>query len=180
MRILKRNKLKWEIKSIIAYGIALLLAIICGIVLFKLNNISSYVCNFADVYVFYVFNFKNGSLFFSHFLSELFYLYIAFLICRFTKLKFLVYPIYFIRALFFTLYAAILFSFFATEGVIVALIVFIPSFLLSTFFYILVCEQSKLLCPPYSYLCPAVLALVNSLIFLLLINVVFRLIVVIV
>ena len=100
MRIFKCNKLKWDIKCLISYAIVVILAIICGIVLFKINNISNYVYNFADIYIFYVFNFNSGSLFFSHFLSEIVYLYIVFLLVYFNKFKFFVYHILFIRALF--------------------------------------------------------------------------------
>lgn len=180
MRILKCNKIKWEIKSIIAYIIAVILAIICGIVLFKLNSISNYVFDFANVYIFYVFNFNSGRLFLSHILSELVYLYVIFLLAYFTKFKILAYPILFLRTLFTALYIAVLCSLFGTEGIIVAILVFIPSFLCSAAFFIILREQCRQICPPYSFICPAVLALINSIIFLLLVNVVFRVIVVIV
>lgn len=180
MRIFKCDKLKWDIKCLISYAIVVILAIICGIVLFKINNISNYVYNFADIYIFYVFNFNSGSLFFSHFLSEIVYLYVVFLLVYFTKLKFLVYPILFIRALFTVLYIIVLCAFFGTEGIIVAVIVFIPSFLCSLAFYLVLCEQCRQLCVPFAYLCPAVCALINSVALLLLVNVIFRVIVVIV
>ena len=100
MRILKCKKIEWNTKSLVIHGIVIIAAIICGIVLFKLNNISTYVFDFTDTYIFYVFNFNNGSLFLSHFLTELVYFYLIFLIAYFTKLKFLACPIIYVIALF--------------------------------------------------------------------------------
>ncbi len=180
MRIFKCNKFKWDIRFLIAYAIVILAAIICGIVLYKLNSISHYVYDFANIYIFYVFNFNSGRLFISHVLSELVYLYVVFLLAYFTKFKILVYPLLFLRALFTTVYIIILCSLFGTEGITVAVLVFIPSFIFSVLFFIVLCEQCRQLCSPYSFICPAFLALVNTIILLLLVNVVFRVIVVIV
>lgn len=180
MRNLKLQKLKWDKRYIIAYFCALIIAIICGIVLFKIGNISSYVFNFADNYVFYIFNFQNGNLFISRFLSELFYLYVAFLIAYITKFKFLCVAIMFLRALFAVLYSVILFSLFGTEGIIVAIFIFIPTFCVSFIFYIFISEQCRTFTAPVVFIIPAVLALLNSVILLLLVNVVFRVVVVIV
>ncbi|MDE7086858.1 MAG: hypothetical protein K2O67_01565, partial [Clostridia bacterium] len=114
------------------------------------------------------------------FLSELFYLYAVFLLAYFTKLKFLAFPIIFIRALFTAIYIVILCSLFGTDGIFVALIVFIPAFLCSTAVLIFLCEQCRHICTPLVYFVPAILALINTIILLLLVNVVFRVIVVIV
>ena len=167
-------------KYLIASLVTLLCSIICGIVLYNLNSISHYVYDFANIYIYYVFNFNSGKLFISHVLCELVYLYVVFLLAYFTKLKILVYPILFLRTLFTALYIIILCALFGTEGIIVAVLVFIPSFAFSVLFFIVLCEQCKQLCPPYSFICPAFLALLNSVILLLLVNVVFRVIVVIV
>lgn len=180
MRIFKCNKFKWDIRYLIVDLIVILAAIICGIVLYKLNSISNYVFDFADIYIFYVFNFNSGRLFISHILSELVYLYVVFLLSYFTKLKILAYPILFLRTLITTLYVIILCWLFGTEGIIVAVLVFVPSFIFSVAFFIILREQCRQICPPYSYICPAVLALVNTIILLLLVNIVFRVIVVIV
>ena len=180
MRILKCTKFKWDIRFLIADAVIILGAIICGIVLYKMNNFSNYVLDFANIYVFYVFNFNSGRLFVSHIVSELFYLYVVFLLSYFTRLKILLYPLLFLRALFTTLYIIILCALFGTEGLIVALLVFIPSFIFSVAFFIILREQCRQICAPYSYICPAVLALINTIILLLLVNVVFRVIVVIV
>lgn len=180
MRKLKSKKLKWDKRNIIAYFCVLIAAIICGIVLFKIGNVSSYVYNFADDYVFYIFNFRNGNLFVSRFLSELFYLYVAFLIAYVTKFKFLCVAIMFLRALFAVLYSAILFSLFGTEGLIVATFIFIPAFCVSFLFFLFISEQCRIFTAPVVFIIPAVLALLNSAILLLLVNVVFRVVVVIV
>lgn len=180
MRIFKCKKFKWDFRYLIAYVVVTLLGIICGIVLYKLNSISRYVYNFADIYIYYVFNFNSGRLFISHILSEIVYLYVVFLIAYFTRFRFFVMPLLLIRALFTSLYIIILCSLFGTEGIIVAVLVFIPSFICSTLFFILLCEQCRQFCAPYSFIFPLFLALVNTLILLLLVNVVFRVIVVIV
>lgn len=180
MRILKCNKFKWDIRYLIADSIVILAAIICGIVLYKLNSISNYVFDFANIYIFYVFNFNSGRLFISHILSELVYLYAVFLLAYFTKLKVLAYPVLFLRTLITALYIVILCSLFGTEGIIVAVLVFIPSYVVSVAFFIILREQCRQVCSPYSFICPAVLAFINSIILLLLVNVVFRVIVVIV
>lgn len=180
MRIFKCNKLKWDIKYLIAYIFVIIAAIICGIVLFKLYNISSYIFDFADSYVFYIFSFSSGRLFISHLLSEIVYLYVIFLLAYFTKLRFLAFPIAFIRALFAVVYAIVLCTFFGTEGIIVALIVFIPSFVCSLLFFILISEQCRQICRPLVFFVPAIAALINSLILLLLVNIVFRVVVIIV
>lgn len=180
MRIFKTNKLKWDIRFLIVDAIVILAAIICGIVLYKMNNISNYVYDFANIYIFYVFNFNSGRLFISHILSELLYLYVVFLLAYFTKFKILAYPLLFLRTLFTSLYIVILCSLFGTEGLIVTILVFIPAYLCSVAFFIILREQCRQVCAPYSFICPAVLALINTIILLLLVNIVFRVIVVIV
>ncbi len=180
MRILNSNKLKWDKKYLIAYIIVIIAAIICGIVLYILNNISNYIYDFADVYVFYVFNFQNGTLFITHFLAELFFLYVVFAIGYFTKLKFLACPVIFFKTLFTALYAIVLCALFATEGVIVVILVYLPSFILSVAAMIFICEQCKQIFQPLCFFFPAILALLSALIFLLLVNVLFRFVVVIV
>lgn len=180
MRIFNCDKLKWETKFIITSVVVIILSIISGIVLFKLSNFNDYAYDFADIYIFYIFNFKNGSLFLAHFLSELFYFYAIFLLCYFTKIKPLGYIILFIKTAFAVFYCAVLFAFFGSEGAMIAIIVFIPSFVVSLALLLVILEQCKYLYCPLAYFIPAICALITSLIFLLLINVIFRVIVVIV
>ncbi len=180
MRILKSTKFKWDIRFLIVDAIVILAAIICGIVLYKLNNISNYVFDFANIYIFYVFNFSSGRIFLTHIVSELFYLYAVFLLAYFTRFKILSYPLLFLRTLFTALYIVILCSLFGTEGLVVTILVFVPSYIFSVFLFIFVREQCRQFCSPYVYVFPAVLALINTIILLLVVNVVFRVIVVIV
>lgn len=180
MRIFNCDKLKWDNKFVIGTIIALILSIISGIVLFKLSNFNNYAYNFADIYIFYIFNFKNGQLFLGHILSNIFYFYSVFLICYFTKLKALGYILLYVKALFGVFYCAVLFAFFGSEGMIVALIVFIPSFLVSLGLYLLILEQCRFLCRPFSYFAPAVCGLISSAVLMILVNLIFRVVVVIV
>ncbi len=179
MRILKTKKFNWELKYIIAYAIAVILAIISGIVLYKINNISSYIFNFANSYVCFVFNFNNASLFFSHLLSDLFYLYIAFVLSYFTKLKFLTVLLLFIKSFFTVFYCIVLFVLFSIEGIIVALLVFIPCYVLWLFCFAVVSLHYKCFESPFVFFLPAILSLADSVILLVLVNFVFRVVVVI-
>lgn len=180
MRIFNCKKLKWSKKFIIAYIIVIFAAIISGIVLYKINNISTYVYNFADRYIFYLFNFKNGNLFLAHFLVALFFFYLVFLLAYFTKLRCLSLFFIFCRCVFFVLYASVMCSFFGTEGISVVILVYIPSFVIGHLLFLFIAEQCRCVCAPLSYILPAIMALLNTLIFLLLVNVIFRAIVVIV
>lgn len=180
MRISKFKKLKWDKRFLIAYLCVLVLAIISGIVLFKIGSISTYVYNFADNYVYYIFDFQNGKLFVSHILTEIFYLYVAFVIAYFTKLRFLCVAVMFVRTVFVVLYTAILLSFFGAEGIIIALLVLLPTFCVSFIFFIFISEQCKIFTAPFVFIIPAFLALFNTVIFLFSVNVLFRVIVVIV
>lgn len=180
MRIFNCKKLKWNKKFIIAYFIVIIAAIISGIVLYKINNVSTYVYNFADNYIFYLFNFKNGNLFLAHFLVGLFFFYLVFLLAYFTKFRFISLFFIFFRCVFFVLYASVLCCYFGTEGIFVVILVYIPSFALWLAIFLFIAEQSKCLCSPIAFIFPAVMALLNALIFLFLVNVMFRAIVVIV
>lgn len=179
MRILKTDKFKWELKYLIAIGITVILAIISGIVLYKISNISSYIFNFANSYVCFVFNFDNGALFFSHLLSNLFYLYIIFLLSYFTKVKFLSFLLLFIKSFFTVFYCIVLFVLFSIEGIVVALLVFIPCYIVWLCCFAVVFLQCRCFGSPFVFFLPAVLSLADSIIMLLLVNFVFRVIVVI-
>lgn len=179
MRILNTNKFQWEKKYIIAFIIAVILAIISDIVLYKISNISSYIFNFANSYVCFVFNFNNASLFFSHLFANLFYFYIAFALSYFTKLKFLNVLLLFIKSFFTVFYCIVLFVLFSIEGIIVAVLVFIPCYVAWLFCFVIISLQIKCFCSPFAYFLPAILALADSLVMLILVNFVFRVIVVI-
>lgn len=180
MRFIDFKQIKCDRHLIIGTIIVLILAIISGIVLFKLTTINIYFIEYAELYVFYIFNFKNGSLFFSHLISELFYLYAFFLIAYFTKLKFLTLIILFIRSLFAVIYIAIMCCYCGVGGVIVAIIIYLPSFIISVILCIFVIDTCTVINKRILFFFPAILALADSLIVFLLINVLFRIIIVIV
>ncbi|MDE5721944.1 MAG: hypothetical protein K2I30_04295, partial [Clostridia bacterium] len=150
------------------------------IVLFKVVNINIYFKEFTSDYVYYVFNFKNSKLLFTHILSEIFYLYVFFLIGYFTKFKYLTLIFVFIRGLYFAVYTSILFSMNAFGGITVAIIVFIPTSLISIIFCCATVELCKIVNKKFCFALPAVLALINTLILLILVNIVFRVVIVIV
>ena len=180
MRNLSFKEFSCDKKYVIASIITLICSIICGIVLYKLSNINVYFVNYANNYIFYVFNFKNSKLIFSHLLVELFYLYLFFLIAYFTKLKFSTLIILFVRGIFFAIYVAILFSLNSLGGVTVAILVFIPSAAVSMTFCALVADSCRIINKKIVFFVPLVCALVNTLLLLLLVNLLFRVIIVIV
>ena len=167
-------------KYLIATVITLICSIICGIVLYKLSNINVYFIDFANNYILYVFNFKNGKLIFPHFLVELFYLYIFFVIAYYTRLKFVTLIILFVRGIFFAIYAAILLSLNSLGGVTVAILVFIPASMVSMCLCYAVAEFSKVINKKLVVFVPALFALLNTLLLIVLVNLIFRVIIVIV
>ena len=180
MRNLSFKGIKWDKKYFIAALIVLLCSIICGIVLYITIDVHVYFINFAEDYVYYVFGFQNTSIIFSHLLSDLFYFYIFFLISYFTKFKYLTLIFIFIRGIYFAVYASILFTVISFGGITVAVLVFIPISLLSLIFSCMICDCCRSVNKKYVFLIPAALALINMLILLLLINVLFRVVIVMV
>ena len=180
MRNLSFKGLSCDKRYIVASVITLICSIICGIVLCKLSNINIYFVNFANNYVFYVFNFKNSKLIFPHLLVELFYLYSFFLIVYFTKFKFLTLILLFVRGIFLVIYSVILCSLNSLGGVTVAVLVFIPASVTSIVLCYIIAEFSKIINKKIVYFVPAIFALANSLLLLILINLLFRVIIVIV
>lgn len=180
MRNLSFKGLKCDKKYLIAVIIASICAIISGIVLYKLANVSIYFCNYAEDYIFFIFTFNNGQLIISHILSEIFYLYLFFLIGYLTRFKYLTLIFVFIRVTYFTIYTAILIELNALGGITVAVLVFIPSSLISLLFCYVLTESCGVLNKKIVFFAPAILAAINTIIFLLLINVVFRVVIVIV
>ena len=180
MRNLSFKDFKCDKRYIVASIITLICSIICGIVLYKLSNITVYFINFANDYIFNVFNFNNSKLIFAHLLVELFYLYIFFLISYFTKFKFLTLILLFVRGIFFAIYSSILFSLNSLGGVSVAVLVFIPSAIVSLLLCYLIAEFCQIINRKIIFFVPAVCALLNTLLLLILVNLLFRVIIVIV
>lgn len=180
MRTLILNHHRLDQKYIISSILVIITAIISGIVLFITVGLNDYFYNFADIYIFYLFNFQNGNLFVSHFFSELLYLYAIFLIAYFCKNRYLILIPIFIKVFFSALYAAMLFAAFLTEGVLAAIIVFIPCCICSVFLYFvigLLCYDN---CKGFIFALPVIFALISSLCALVIINLIFRCIIIIV
>ena len=180
MRNFHGKKFSFDKKFAIALIITLICAIICVIVLYKpvINNI--YFKDFADNYIFYVFNFKNSQLLFSHLLSDLVYLYLIFFICYLSKLKYITLIIVFLRGLFFGVYAAILFGASALGGTIAAIFVFVPVTLISLLMCFIVADSCNVILKKYALFMPLILALTTLVVHALLINVLFRIVIIIV
>lgn len=180
MRNLSFFGCKLDSKYFFTTILTLICAIISGIVLYKCANISIYFLEFTQNYIFIIFNFQNVELIFPHILSELFYAYLFFLIGYFTKYKYLTLILVFIRGLYFAVYTAILIELNAFGGITVAILIFIPTSLLSVCIDFIIVECCKIINRKYVFFMPAVLALTDTLILLLLLNIVFRIIIVIV
>ena len=69
MRTFDISRIKLDKRYLIAYIIAIITSIILGIVLCKTTQTSPYMQNYASEYVYYVFNFRNGSLLLPRYLS---------------------------------------------------------------------------------------------------------------
>ena len=180
MRNLSCKEFSCDKKYLIASIITLICSIICGIVLYELSNINVYFVDFANNYIFYVFNFKNGKLIFPRLLVELFYLYLFFLIAYCTKFKFLTLLLLFIRGIVFSIYAAILFSLNSLGGVTVAVLVFIPATVAAMVLSFIVAEFCRIINKKLVFFVPAIFALFDTLLLLILVNLIFRVIIVIV
>lgn len=180
MRNFNRSKFACDKKFILAFIITLICAVICGIVLYKhvLSNV--YLRDFAENYIFNVFDFKNSRLLLTRLLSDVVYLYIIFLICYFSKFKYLTLILIFLRGLFFGVYTVILIGASSFGGVIVAIFVFIPSTLLSLALCCAVAECCRIFYNKYALCLPLALAIIDCIIYALLINILFRIIIIIV
>lgn len=179
MRNLSIKGVKWDKKFILAFLITVACAIICGIVLCILIDNNSYFDVFTKNYVYYVFNFQNGSLIFSHLIAELLYLYVVFIVCYFCKFKFISLVFIFLRGLFLGIYTALLFSVTAIGGATVAIFVFLPTAAVSLVLCLVVAEYCKLIRRKYVFFMPAALSVASTLVLVFLVNVLFRFVIVI-
>lgn len=180
MRNLSSCGYKWDKRFFFAFLITLVCAFVCGIVLYKPVTVNVYFIELGYTYVFRVFNFKNTVLFFTHFFSDLIFFYVIFLICYFSKFKYLSLILIFLRGLFFGIYVAILAGASAFGGVMVMVFVFLPATLISLALCYGVAEFCKICNQKFVFAIPAVLAIADGIVMLLLINVVFRLVIIIV
>lgn len=180
MGIIDLKQIKWDKKVIIYNLVIILTAIISGIVLYITNNTTKNFYNFAKNYIYLIFNFQNTSLFFGHFFSDLLYFSAVFLICHFTKSKFWASIFLFIKTFFTAYYVVLLFALFAIEGIIAAIIVFLPCYALWVFKFLFIRLNCNSVCKPWVYIVPVFFSLIDGIVLLLFVNLIFRFIVVIV
>ena len=180
MRNLSFSVKKCDKRYIWAFIITLLCSIVCGIVLYKPVTTNVYFITFANDYVYNVFNFKNTTLFFTHFLADILYFYVFFLICYLSKFKYITLIFLYLKGLFFGIYSVILICVSSVGGIIVAVFVFIPATVLSFAICCIITEICKNFDAKYAFFVPLALALVDGIILMLLINVVFRVVIIIV
>lgn len=180
MRNLSLLSEKWDKKYGLAFLIALICSVICGIVLCKFVNYNNYLRNLAVDYLYNAYNFKNGSLIFPHLLGDVLYFYIFFLIGYFTKFKYLNLIFVFFRGMFLGIYTALIITVGSFSGVIAVVFIFVPASIISLIFCFLVSEFCFKIDKRYVLFIPAVLAVLDCFIILLLINVLFRVVIIIV
>lgn len=171
---------KWDKRYALAFLIALVCSIICGIVLCKYVSSNIYLRNLASDYVYNVFNFNNTKIIFPHLLADVIYFYIFFLLGYFTKFKYLSLIFVFLKGLFFGIYIVLIIAVGTFSGVIVALFVFIPATIISFAICYLICEFCVNTDKKYCFFIPAVIAVADMLVLLLLINAIFRIVIIIV
>lgn len=180
MRNLSFSVKKCDKKYLWAFIITFLCSIICGIVLYKTVSYDIYFIDYACEYVYNVFSFNNTPLFFTHLMADILYFYIFFLISYFTRFKYLTLIFLYLKGLFFAIYAVILLFVNSVGGVIVAVFVFIPASLLSFAICFLITEICKCFDKKFVFFLPAALALIDGIILMLLINVLFKVVIIIV
>lgn len=180
MRNLSCCRPKWDKKYFFAFLITLVCSLICGIALCDYVTRNEYLRNLACDYIFNVFNFKNSALIVPHVLGDILYFYIFFLIGYFTKFKYLTLIFLFLRGIFFGVYVVLLVCVNSFGGVIVTVFVFVPATLISVAVCYLLVEFGRCWDNKFVFAVPAALALMDCLVLLILINLVFRVVIIIV
>lgn len=171
---------KPDIRFILAFAITLACSIICGIVLYKPVTCNAYFRDFASEYVYNVFNFKNFTLIIPHAVSDLIFFYVLFFVCYFTKFKYATLALIFIKGLFLGIYSSLLVVVCAFSGVLVLLLVFLPSTLVSLAICLVIAEGCKLINKKNASWFPAIFALADCILLVILINILFRVVIIIV
>lgn len=180
MRNLSLCGYKWDKKYFFAFLIALVCSIICGIVLYKPVISNIYLRNLVCDYIYNVFNFKNSALIFPHILGCLVYFFAVFLIACFTKFKYLTLIFVFLKGLFFGVYVAIIMTVNSFGGIIVGVIVYIPVSLVGFAFCYLLAEFCGCCDKKYAPALPVIATLCDTLIMIILVNLIFRVVIIIV
>lgn len=166
--------LKLDKKYLFVYILAFLCSIICGIVLCKTTNCNIYLQNVVSDYIYNSFNYRNSAFIFSHLCASLIYFFLIFFISRVNNLKYLSLICVFVRGVFFGLYCCILCST-SFSGVVVCVFVYIPTNLISFALGFLIASLATVPDISYSFLYPAALALLDLLVFIIFLNIIFRL-----
>ncbi len=162
-----------------AFIVAVSAGIVSGIILFKITDLTQFFCAFAQDYIKRVFEFDNGALFLSALFKEACVNALAFIFgAVFIKLKFLTVPVMFFRAAFASLYCAVMFVYCGFSGVMTGVVVYIP--------YTLLCFAGGAMIFSSScftlrrpVLLPVAVTFAEALLLVILVNTVFRVIVVI-
>lgn len=176
MRIFSFPRIKPDTRCVIALISTALLAIICGIVLCKTTQINPYMQNYASEYVYFVYNFRNASLVLPHLFHELVYGYAFFVIAYCTRFRLFAIPLLFLKCMITGVYTVLIVSVSAFGGTLAAVFVFIPVSLVSIFFNLFLIEACRFFNKKAALCMPAVFALAVIIAELLLLNVVFRVI----
>ena len=179
MRAFRFFELKWDKRYIIVYIVAIILAIICGVVLCKTTHMSLDLQNYAAEYIYYIYNFHNGTLVVQRILYGLVYGYALFCIAYLTRWKFFVVPVLFLKAGLSTVYAYMLISTAGFTGVMAVIFMFVPSAVVSLILNIFLIENCNSFGRGVAPFLPLIVTASEVIIFLLLLNVVFRVVVLI-
>lgn len=162
-----------------AFIVAILAGIISGIILFKIADLTQFFCGFAKDYIKRVFEFDNGALFLSALFKESCVNAFIFIFgAVFIKLKFLTVAVLFFRAAFASLYCAVMFVYCGFSGVMAGVVVYIPYTLLCFAGGVMI-FSSSCFGLRRSALLPVVVTVAEALLLIILVNTVFRVIVVI-
>lgn len=167
-------------RFLIAFAITFFCSIICGIVLFKFVVYNDYLKNFTVDYVYNIFNFNSAAIILPHLLADLIYLYVLFFICYFTKFKYAALPLIFIRGLFIGVYSVLLITVCTFSGILVLLLIFLPSNIISVALCLVIMEGCKTFDKKIAIGVPAILSVASCLTLIFLSNAVFRIIIMIV
>ena len=176
MRIFSFPRIKLDRRCVIALISTIILAIICGIVLCKTTQVNPYMQNYASEYVYFVYNFRNASLVFPHLFYELVYGYAFFLIAYCTRYRLLSMPLLFLKCMISGVYVVLIISVSAFGGTLAAVFVFIPVTHVSVFLNAFLIETCRFFNKKAAVCMPAVFAVVAILVETILLNVVFRVI----
>ena len=176
MRIFSFPRIRLDKRCVIALISTALVAIICGIVLCKTTQVNPYMQNYASEYVYFVYNFRNVSLIFPHLFYELIYGYAFFLIAYCTRYRLFALPLLFLKCMITGVYVVLIISVSTFGGTLAAVFVFIPVSLVSIFLNLFLIESCRFFNKKAALCMPAVFAVAVMLVEVVLLNVVFRVI----